>query len=213
MNQLEHHPTNRQWILELGGNFQLVRQGNVLSVVSGKETTHDKNEKNDNKMVPWAWSLVGTCNNGDNDETAPDSITTLLSSTIEICLPTSSIRNDLAFYSTTLGHAGSSFPSFALQFVPPWRNSPVKIRQFLRGQNIPVHLRDDVPILMCKSAVQSKKEKINDNKPDGNHGYQLVAVQIQDQKWVVHKDFACGGPTTDGGNSDCIKIALKIDVS
>ena len=109
----------------------------------------------------------------------------------------------LTFFSTTLRqHAtydsssssttsSSSSSSSSLRIVPPWRSSSIKLRQFLRGQKIPVHLRDDTLLLF----VEYKKWASPSSQPPDDHDrqrvvrQQLVAVCVR-EKWIVDKQFS-----------------------
>jgi tRNA(Ile)-lysidine synthase len=39
------------------------------------------------------------------------------------------------------------------RFHPPWRDGPVKVKDFLRGQKVPLHRRDDVPLICSGSDI------------------------------------------------------------
>ena len=66
----------------------------------------------------------------------------------------------------------------SLLFGPPWKSSstPIKLRQFLRGQGVPLHQRHDTPLLVANHAI--------------------VAVQIQrdeqgssNNEWIVNAEY------------------------
>ena len=38
-------------------------------------------------------------------------------------------------------------------FLPPWKNSPVKITQFMRSKNIPLEYRDTVPVIALENNI------------------------------------------------------------
>ena len=66
----------------------------------------------------------------------------------------------------------------SLLFGPPWKSSstPIKLRQFLRGQGVPLHQRHDTPLLVANHAI--------------------VAVQIQrdeqgssNDEWIVNAEY------------------------
>jgi hypothetical protein len=189
MNQLEQHPRRRQWTIEIGNNINLIRQGNALKIGRSVEDEKQKENYQDGNlnMVPWKWSLT----TATKEELGDDN-----SNTVQIRLPYHILGSDINFFSTTLGDAtndlserdevdSSQSPSFLNQFVPPWKNSPVKIRQFLRGQNVPLHERDDIPLLILRTEGRSVARTINNEMTP----YQLIAVQVEPSKWIVSKNF------------------------
>jgi hypothetical protein len=73
-----------------------------------------------------------------------------------------------------------------LRFVPPWKksdhthtSSPVKLRAFLRGQKVPVHLRDTTPLLFLESGGDSTARQRQRH---------LIAVCVRDN-WIISKEF------------------------
>ena len=133
--QISNFPERRQWKLSLGGDWNIKRNGNVLEL----EMQNDTNlvEQGTNKDE---WFIKSHRNidvesniksNGDGD---------IL----------------LTFSLSQWGqHESRNFSLKKVQgnekmtFIPPWRkqDSGVKIKEFLRGQNIPLHLRNNTPIL------------------------------------------------------------------
>lgn len=79
------------------------------------------------------------------------------------------------------GNVGS-----ALMFLPPWKSTPIKLRQFLRGQNVPVHERDQAYVLVGRVCPNRKETPVDDL---------LVAVQVVKEssggipKWILHGDY------------------------
>jgi len=45
------------------------------------------------------------------------------------------------------------------RFHPPWRETPQKMKDFLRGQKIPLHLRDQVPLICLEAGGIGHKEE------------------------------------------------------
>ena len=64
-----------------------------------------------------------------------------------------------------------------IKFTPPWRKgrSAIKIKEFLRGQKVPLHLRDE-SIVLC----------LTDNDTLAQHA---LAVYLDDTGWIVNAIF------------------------
>ena len=112
-----------------------------------------------------------------------------------LSIPSHRLTSELSFEESTIGLASQQDPSTsgALRFTPSWRSSPVKIRQFLRGQNVPLHERDSVPVLLLLLSAQKG------GNDDESNGHSLAtemtalpivaAVWVRDQ-WMVDKAYA-----------------------
>jgi hypothetical protein len=77
--------------------------------------------------------------------------------------------------------------STSLRFTPPWRSSPSKIRAFLRGQKVPVHLRDSTQVLFLNIGEESRDATFS-TVSRTQRREKLVAVCIRDE-WFVDKEF------------------------
>lgn len=95
----------------------------------------------------------------------------------------------------------------AIRFHPPHRSTAVKLRNYLRAQKVPMHLRDFTEVLFqveycCKNAFTADNDQsesgIKSHPYEGNEfkikrryskTRQIVAVNVN-QKWVVDKKFA-----------------------
>jgi tRNA(Ile)-lysidine synthase TilS/MesJ len=106
---------------------------------------------------------------------------------------------------------GGAAPQW-LRFVPPWKkshHSPVKLRAFLRGQKVPVHLRDTTALLF----LEPKPSPFSGG--DGTFGgnstrrrKHLVAVCVR-ENWIVGKEFHvdAGNDTGSGNQGSDLVIA------
>jgi tRNA(Ile)-lysidine synthetase-like protein len=183
VQQLQDHPAQLEWTLELGGLFNLRRHGSMLQVIYTQQATSSKN------MIPWIWSIVGNDLGEEDDDR--DSLT--------IAVPQELVSSHLHVAGTTVGQFSllqSDQNAGALRFLPPWKKAgkPVKLRQFLRGQDIPMHERDQISIL-CITCHNENKDS-----------YRLVAVQIRDS-WIVHGDY---NPSSAGDKTDII-LLLRVE--
>jgi tRNA(Ile)-lysidine synthetase-like protein len=183
MDQLQNYHKHKQWELELGNHFSVIRRGDVLRVVSVLPLDPRTSQNDQPKL--WSWTFVPNVTTHARDD----------SERIDVFLPHNMINSDLSFFAMTLeesinGSDGDCKTS--LHFVPPWRNSPVKLRQFLRGQNVPMHQRDETLVLFGSL----RKERF------------LVAVQVQNQEWIVNKPYS-GKADTNNDNDDVV-VPLRL---
>jgi hypothetical protein len=129
-----------------------------VSSLKQEQSSHQKTTSEE----PWTWSLLVTNEQQQQKDSNPSSLT--------MAIPQGFLNSGLEFRSTTVG----VHPSPPLRFIPPWRasSSPVKLRQFLRAQKIPLEKRDETRILILSSAETNT----------------LVAVQVHGN-WIIHADY------------------------
>lgn len=177
VQQLRNHPDQLEWTMELGGLFNLRRQGKMLQVTHA----HREKDASNTTLTLWKWAMVAGNKSGvDEDAEKEDSFIIalpkdLLSSSLQVMQTTVDQYSSLLLSDPNVTAAAAT----SLRFVPPWKKEgggkPVKLRQFLRGQGIPIHERDQVPIL-CITCHSEEKNALH-----------LVAVQIG-ESWIVHRD-------------------------
>ena len=173
IHQIDAYPDRLQWTLELGHGWAVTREGKFLRLHNiGRSNATGYDVPGDNKGgETWKWSMATT-------DGTPDNKTDSEEETISMLISPDELSSELSFFSTTVGRAkrlflGSShLQGTSLRFTPSWRNSPIKLRQFLRAQDVPLHRRDNVPILIMES----------------NDCREIVAVKPND-KWLVHKNY------------------------
>jgi tRNA(Ile)-lysidine synthetase-like protein len=166
MYQLRQHPKQVEWTLELGNNFNIERKGTSLQVTNGLSSDACLDEPT---YASWNWSIK-TDPVKSNDIESSDSLV--------ISLSQEAVTSRLQFLETTLRELSTKTKS-ALKFLPPWKSktsSPINLRQFLRGQDVPMHERDGVPILVSSYPA------------DGQTADKVVAVNIQDS-WIVDYNY------------------------
>jgi tRNA(Ile)-lysidine synthetase-like protein len=161
LQQLEDYPQQLEWTLELGGHWNVQRQGSVLKLISA--TANSSGIKQSSRRIPWSWSLEKVKDQNHSEDDDDDTI-----HSVTLVIPPEWMTSDLVVLETTVG-AQNAMSLSALWFVPPWRSSPVKLRQFLRAKEVPLQERDDSPILVGRDD-------------------EIVAVRVRD-KWIVHKDY------------------------
>lgn len=200
LNQLRNHPQKQEWILELGKGWKIQRQGGILRIkqpittpttMSDSSTSHNMKEP-----IGWSWSILSP---EELDRIQRESFETFRNHQLpmrwlnqeEIILWISKdwmIPPTVTFYQTTVVEYEQEYQTSvlpqsnnsktSLMFCPPWKSAstPIKLRQFLRGQGIPLHQRDHVPLLIANHCI--------------------VAVQIQKREdlhssneWIVNREY------------------------
>jgi PP-loop family len=187
MEQLQEYPDRNQWELEMGNKYSVMRKGNVLRVVLAEPDKAMKTKKP--PRVTWKWTIVHCA---ETQSSIPDVIT--------LCLPQSMVSSDLSFFSTTISDASQAGffgdeSGVSLRFLPPWKSKPVKVRQFLHGQNIPLHQRDAIPMLFAVTQQSSPT---------------LVAILVKPDKWIADKRYNLQTDTKDRAMDSYLQLQLTL---
>jgi len=156
--QVENYPGKLQWTIDVGDLWRVQRNGNVLTLVHETESISDS--------LPWYIVETNHVLFDVNDQLESD--TELI-----IKLPPKMESSSLSM--KRVKDVGN------MRFLPQWRKgrSPIKIKELLRGQKIPLHLRDETSVLCISVGSED----------------QIVAVYIQQSdedangKWIIHSDF------------------------
>lgn len=183
--QTQDQPHQQKWTLQVGRGWNIVRNGATLTV------TRDGME--DGQVViaerEIEWSLVE--NDGELDE---------MSNALFIKLPetmgTDVHDKDYAFFLSDASRTGK------LDFMPPWRQKAIPLRDFLRGQKVPLHRRGVAYVIYLKSQDENNDSIIavfverDDDKTffRGTHG-----------KWVIDDRF---GLRTEKESEQRIRLPL-----
>lgn len=154
-HQLQDYPDRLQWSLNVGKGWNIVRRGNILDVNRDNATTGAANVEE----TRLRWSTMGR-GDGDDDD---DSV--VVAVRVRLMPPTA---REPVFLLSTAANA-SKWP-----FTPPWRSGPLKVKDFLRGQKIPLHQRPDIPIIYTTTDAEPTEK--------------VVALLVND-KWVVDAHF------------------------
>lgn len=160
-NQLEMFPRTLQWTLQIGEGWSIVRKGTILCIFKDDAIEHSSQLELAPQQIEWSPLASG-------NDTVDGAYTQLV------------LRVDPSFSDNSIFTISTASHMKNCLFLPGWRNSPVKLKDFLRGQKIPLHLRDQVPVLLH----------------DDEH---LVAVHVNGQ-WEVDSAFQQG--------SVCIALSL-----
>jgi tRNA(Ile)-lysidine synthetase-like protein len=130
--QLSRYPDKRQWRLNLGGGWDIVRQGGLLKLCRDKQTNEEREIDTVVKNLSWKRA---TSESGKK-ENSIEGITITISSDCLECGAT--------FVLASVGsHA-------KLPFTPSWRKGhrSTYLTEFLRGQKIPLHERCSTPVIL-----------------------------------------------------------------
>ncbi|KAL3781404.1 hypothetical protein HJC23_001607 [Cyclotella cryptica] len=164
-NQIEFFPTRLQWILDVGDCWNVRRNGKALAVSRAVDGNGKEQSSLEACLIPWkilpSESETGT--NNDQSEIA--------------CVHTlhfGKLPHEPNISNLVIKRAKDVSN---MVFIPPWRKgrSAVKIREFLRGQKVPLHRRDD-SFVLCYS--------------DDSLIHALAVYLENIGRWVVHSDFS-----------------------
>jgi tRNA(Ile)-lysidine synthetase-like protein len=160
VSQCLYHPDNRQWRLNIGKGWNVVRDGAILRISLDRDIETSSNDKD----VSLDWTVVA----GEMSSSSTISFT--------LNVPEAWIsEGSIEVLQTIVARHN-------LPIIPEWKSKdskPVKLRQFLRGQDIPSHARSQVPVV-CIQRIQN-----------GLTSVKLAAVYVSTKaQWIVHKPFA-----------------------
>lgn len=203
LDQLRDYPDQTQWTIELGQNQSIRRRGSVLEFLLPRESNSDSTEFLSH-VSELSWELLRPDFQSPNPSTASaDSLvvsidTRWISSKFQIIQMS---VNDLEARQRRKDSTGRANGQ-TVWFVPPWKDSKVKLRQFLRGQGVSLHQRDGTLVLVAILSTTSAATFVP------------MAVQIEkpSPRWILHKDFV---PTTQQGENfnNEAKTLLRISLN
>jgi len=170
--QVKSYPGRLKWIIDVGGLWRVQRNGSVLTLLHDNECVSE--------TLPWYIVETKAVQFDVNDQ--EDNDTELFAS-----IPQTLEKSALTI--KRVKDVGN------VMFLPHWRKgrSPIKIKELLRGQKIPLHLRDET-LVLCISTEDSEE---------------IVAVYIHDSdtnnagKWIIQSYFH----PTKGSSVTKIKLA------
>jgi len=174
LEQLRNHPNQLDWTMDLGGKYSLQRKGSRLKILGMNSELQDSKSE-----IPWTWSIMATTIKDETSAAGSEN------SALTLAIPAEMITSDLQFVESTVEEY-AKMPNALLRFRPPWKprtGSPIKLRQFLRGQQVPLHERDTTPLLLL---CMMKTSQLDDD--DDNMMTTIVAVQVKGS-WIVHADY------------------------
>ena len=142
--QLQYFTIRKQWTLHVGGGWNVIRNGKILDM---KHESLGITRSLEDQLLSWS-ICVG-------DGKREDSLVIRIAS------------KELSFVRSTAAKARNWF------FTPSWRvdNHSIKLKDFLRGQDIPLHLRENISIIHVVGTET------------------MVAVQVGDDQWILDASF------------------------
>jgi len=162
--QLSLYPQRKKWSLHVGNNWNVRRNGDVLLLEANREDSPIIT--GEIRTVKSSWDLC-------QDKRDIGKANVLHKCSFQLLVPSGTRFDDLE-----LKYVGGNQSH---SFVPPWRKgrSPIKIKDFLRGQKVPLHKREGTPILCIGDVVVGvyiEEEGIVGNVKGGG-------------KWIIHADY------------------------
>jgi len=174
--QINAYPWKKEWTLDVGGGWMVSRFGDTLDCSNKNET-----EKATSINMGGEWRIVDYESREENEE---------MKATLRI------------FMGEKLnGYVSTDFAVKAVEghehmtFTPSWRRgrSPIKVKEFLRGQKVPLHLRGNAPILCC----------------DYDGLERIAAVYVTKEgcggEWMIDADF-------EAGNDNFAEVTIYLHV-
>jgi hypothetical protein len=226
-SQLTCHPKQQKWQLNIGNSYKIVRYGRSLSVICD-EITNSLDIMN---------GVTRICSTAQNTSVTDDD--GCKREWIEIQTNTMGAGGLLyQFIQTTIGvyeqvvhdTFNKSDPSKLLSFYPPWKkldssstggnDKPIRMNAFLRGQNVPLHERPSVPIIL-RVQFDNRFDDCNSSNCQTNaasilsrsNSTAVVAVYISTkQKWIISQQFFIS-QNNDIMHNCCDKQCSKLYVS
>jgi len=169
-DQISSYPSRKQWSLDVGNKWIMRRNGDIL-LLEGEEKSDAVGGGESAEYHGISWMLLDGI-----DVAEPDIIR---KQTMHLSLPAGYNEKRLAveYVGGNTGH----------RFVPPWRRGrgPMKIKDFLRSQKIPLHEREFTPVI-----------RFVDDRDDTVVAVYVSDGQEGDGKWIVHANFEA---TKDSG--------------
>ena len=182
-DQLANYPKSRQWKIMVGSGWEVHRYGDVLDMI---HETDNKVQDTSASMPNTNKWIIETYDHGSPLQ--PEGIT---ADGIQFILQVNvqkSKNGDPPIFSLKSVQGNES-----LFFLPPWRkgNTPMKIKEFLRGQKVPLHRREQAPII-CLTGADANDDQIVavfvESKKSSKEGRESSEVEAGG-KWIIHADF------------------------
>ena len=193
--QLREFPDRRQWRFNIGNGWDVVRQGEALRLTNtspdGGETGESLAKREQEQTLEWAL--------GSDGDTAEASDGT----TLRIRLSPRHVSGSTRFLLLTIASRQQQGRQDVI--TPPWRKgrSPVAVTEFLRGQKVPLHERNQAPVVLLQSALDEES-----CTPQA-----VVAVYVASKDaWIVDARFAgeSAAATTENENDGSLPICIQL---
>lgn len=176
LGQITEYPLRRKWSLNIGGGWNVQREGDILRIVE-----------------PSLLSGIPEYQTLETTSTLPEEVEPG-SFYVHVQVPT-----ELATAGRCVFICSTSANYNCLEITPPWRQgrNPLNLKEFLRGQKVPLHLRGGAPVILL------------DNGSDC-HSI-LVAVFVDTKgEWMLDSKFFPRIPSDDDQGISWIRMWLRI---
>ncbi|GKY93731.1 hypothetical protein MPSEU_000340200 [Mayamaea pseudoterrestris] len=169
--QLMAYPDNKQWTINIGGGWDLMRRGNVMALKTKAEPAYlvKPSKFTNDTILTWHRQL---------DDYSPNDFSTCL----RIKVPSTLLSLQPLFTLSSVKHHPK------LTVTPTWRPSPIRLAAFLRGQGVPLHEQSNAPIIVLSTAnesvlvaVLSKNEWVIDASfiPAANNRDEMIELKLK----------------------------------
>ena len=182
--QISLYPQKKKWTLHVGKNWNVRRNGDVLLIeVNGTDFATAVGGNGDAKA---SWKVC------QDEKDIEEANVIGEQHIVQLLVPPATQTNDLELKCANGNQSNT--------FIPPWRKgrSPIKVKDFLRGQKVSLHNREITPILCLGDVV--------------------VGVYIEDgnsrgDRWIIHADYDAAGMNGTVEEDRLVEICLvKLDL-
>ena len=182
--QISLYPQKKKWTLHVGKNWNVRRNGDVLLIeVNGTDSATAVGGNGDAKA---SWKVC------QDEKDIEEANVIGEQHIVQLLVPPATQTNDLELKCANGNQSNT--------FIPPWRKgrSPIKVKDFLRGQKVSLHNREITPILCLGDVV--------------------VGVYIEDGnsrggRWIIHADYDAAGMNGTVEEDRLVEICLvKLDL-
>lgn len=182
--QISSYPQKKKWTLHVGKNWNVRRNGDILLIEENAVDSATAVGGNGNVKASWKLSQ---CEKDIGDANVMGEYI------VQLLVPPATEINDLELKCVD-GNQNNTF-------VPPWRKgrSPIKIKDFLRGQKVSLHNREGTPILCLGDVVVGVYIESDGNSRGG--------------RWIIHADHDAAGMDAALEEDSLVEICLvKLDL-
>lgn len=158
-----------QWRLEVGEGWVLGRQGDVLRVTKEESEWGGNKEGESHEvsmpeagaifLVPKGWHVEAARLDSSPSSSAAEKW--------DLILPHVPMGASLQLRHRQDGD----------RFHPAWRPGPIKLKDFLRGQNVPLHRRDEVLLVVLRPVNGKEEERVLGLHPIGHVAAALAGAK------------------------------------
>jgi tRNA(Ile)-lysidine synthetase-like protein len=184
--QLINYPNHKKWQLNIGQHWNIVRYGDALRLARVDDSLW-----NDSTCGYDPNSIVYRGKVCISQTHSPSTSDKRSGAWLRIQIPKSMLESSYYFVQSTVG----DWLEDKLQFTPPWqsRNRPIRVKEFLRGQRIPMHVRDTTPIVvMIRHSNTATDVKLVSSQSPIPPTLIAVYISIRSQ-WLVDREFHVSG--------------------